>query len=135
VGSFGVLEEVDDLLCHVDPRDKDAASEEQRQLAFLKLAKMRAPSLLIWATPNAGRRTRWEVGKAKREGMVSGAPDLTVAWNYGTAWLEFKNGTDKPSDNQRDFLNRLHRAGHRVAVVRTAESALACLQAWGAPVR
>jgi hypothetical protein len=118
----------------IEPKDKRADSEEQRQQEFLRLLPYVAPSLVVWAVPNAGRRTRWEVAKAKREGLKAGAPDLTICWNHGCAFLEFKAGRTNPTDDQVDMLGRLYRSGQRVAVVRTAQFAFGLLAEWGAPV-
>jgi hypothetical protein len=119
---------------HICPRDKLPLSEEQRQLQFLQLIPFVAPGLLAFAIPNAARRTRWEVAKAKREGMRAGVADLHVCWNHGSGWLEFKSGTGSVEQSQRDWLDRMSRMGQRVAVVRTAEGAFRWLHSIGAPV-
>jgi hypothetical protein len=131
--AFAHLEEHADLPWHIDPRDKDPRSEEKRQLAFLRDARILCPAVNIFAVPNAGRRTQWEVNKAKREGMKSGALDLVCTWNRGVAFLEFKNGTDLPSPNQREQLNTLYRQGHHCGVFRQEQSALDFLRSIGAP--
>jgi len=133
--AFDHLETVADLPWHVDPKDRFDMPEEHRQRAFINEARIVAPSLIIWAVPNAAKRTQWAAGKAKREGMVAGTPDLTVVWAGGCAFVEFKNGREMPSPNQRDMLNRLYRAGHHCGVFRTSASLLAWLQGLGAPVR
>jgi hypothetical protein len=118
----------------IEPKDKLAQDEDARQAEFLRLLPYVAPSLLVWAVPNAGRRTRWEAAKRKREGMRKGALDLTITWNHGSAYAEFKDGRDMPTEDQRDVLNRLYRQGHRCGVFRTAECLFAHLHEWGAPV-
>lgn len=133
--AFADLDDRPDEPWHICPRDASPDSEEDRQFAFLKLARYRAPSLIIWATPNAGRRTRWEIAKAHREGLKAGALDLQIFWNHGCAVVEFKNGKEGPSGNQRDMLNDLYRAGHKTGVFRTADALFAKLIEWGAPVR
>jgi hypothetical protein len=129
------LEDGPDAPWHVDPKDSDPATEEHRQRVFLRDVAKVAPSLIVWAVPNAGKRTSWEVGKAKREGMVSGALDLTIAWNHGVAFIEFKAGSTAPTANQRIMLNRLYRAGHHCGVFRTSTSLIGWLKDRGAPVR
>lgn len=126
--------ERDDEPWFIEPRDKSADGEEARQQEFLRLLPYVAPSLNVWAVPNGARRTRWEAAKAKREGLRAGALDLTITWNHGCAFAEFKNGTSGPTDDQRDMLNLLFRQGHRCGVFRTAERLFATLHEWGAPV-
>ena len=127
------FDEAPDLAWHIDPRDKDPRNEDARQAAFIRDARIVCPGVDIVAIPNAGRRTRWEAAKRKREGMKAGALDLVCTWNRGVAFIEFKNGTDGPDANQRDRLNMLTRWGHWCGVFRQEASALAFLRACGAP--
>jgi hypothetical protein len=118
----------------VEPRDKGTASEIARQSLFLSRLRMAAPDVLVWAVPNGHNRGLKDRAKAKREGLKAGVPDLTICWNHGTAFLEFKSGIGAPDDNQVELLNHLTACGHRCAVVRTPEFALALLAEWGAPI-
>jgi hypothetical protein len=127
------LEEADELLCHIDPRDKDPRPEEKRQLAFLRDMRALCPAVMVFAVPNGGRRTLWEANKARREGLKSGAPDLVAIWNRGVAFLEFKGASAMPSPAQREFLNGLYRCGHHVGVFRQEKSALDWLLGLGVP--
>jgi hypothetical protein len=136
VGSiFANLEEqTEELLCHIDPRDKDPRSEEQRQAALLRDAKILCPAVSFVAVPNGAKRSQWEAAKAKREGMKSGAPDLHCTWpGRGIAFLEMKDGQKPPTPNQRDHLNLLCRQGHHCGVFRQEHSALVFLRSIGAP--
>lgn len=119
---------------HVDAKDKDGTPEEKRQIAMLRDLRMLAPTIIVWAVPNGMRTTSWSAGKAKREGMKAGTPDLTLVWNRGCAFVEVKSGTGMPDANQRETLNRLHRAGQHCGVFRTSASLLAWLKGLGAPV-
>lgn len=131
--AFDHLEDDGGILFHVDPRDKDPRSEEQRQLAFLRDARMLCPGVILFAVPNAGRRTSWEIGKAKREGLRKGCCDIVAVWPGGVAFMEFKAADTMPTPAQRAFLNSIHAAGHHCGVFRSAETALRALKAWGAP--
>lgn len=119
----------------VEPTDKGLASEIERQTSFLALLRIAAPSVMVWAVPNGHNRGVKDRVKAKKEGLKAGVPDLTIVWNHGVAFMEFKAGRTDPDANQIDLLNYLQDAGHRCAVVRTPEFALALLAEWGAPVR
>ena len=119
----------------VEPVDRDPTPELVRQTAFLRDLHICAPGVMAWAVPNGHNRGLKDRVKAKKEGLRAGVPDLTLVWNHGTAFLEFKAGTGKPDANQIDLLNYLHDAGHRCAIVRTSAFALRLLSEWGAPVR
>lgn len=123
---------------HIDPRDDDDSSEDERVAAALRRARMICPAVDIVAIPNAGRRSRWEANARRREGMKAGALDWVVAWRAplgakGVAFVEWKNGSDLPTPNQRDRLNTLFRMGHHVGVFRREDSFIAWLRALGAP--
>lgn len=122
-----------DLPWHIDPRDKDPRDEDARQAAFLKAAAAVMPKVRFFAVPNAGRRSQWEARKRLREGMRKGVPDIVATWNRGVAFLEWKNGTEKPSPDQREWLNALYAQGQHVGVFRQEASALVWLRSIGAP--
>lgn len=131
---FDHLEEQADLAWHIDAKDKDPRSEERRQIAFLRDAKIVCPAVDVFAVPNGGKRSQWAAMKAKREGLKAGVLDLVCTWpGGGVAFLEFKDGTSMPDANQRERLNMLTRQGHWCGVFRQETSALAFLQACGAP--
>ncbi len=120
----------------IEPPDRGDASEITRQLAFRQAMRFGAPSVLVYANTN-GTHIASRTGrlKADREGRTKGAPDLTIVWQTGVGWLEFKAGRGSPSHAQIDFGNRLVDMGHRFAVVRTVDFALALVREWGCPVR
>ena len=119
----------------IEPRDKLGLPEIVRQTVFLRDLRICAPAVMVWAVPNGHNRGIKDRVKAKKEGLRAGVPDLTLVWNHGIAFMEFKAGDGKPDANQIDLLNYLHDAGHRCAIVRTSAFALALLSEWGAPVR
>lgn len=119
----------------IEPADKGLATEIQRQTTFLGMLRIAAPTVLVWAVPNGHNRGLKDRVKAKKEGLKAGVPDLTLCWNHGVAFIEFKDAKGKPDANQIDHLNYLTDCGHHCAVVRTPEFALALLAEWGAPVR
>lgn len=119
----------------VEPKDKDLGTEIERQTTFLGMLRLAAPTVMAWAVPNGHNRGLKDRVKAKKEGLKAGVPDLTLVWNHGSAFLEFKDGKGNPDANQVDLLNYLQDAGHHCAVVRSPEFALELLALWGAPVR
>lgn len=119
----------------IEPTGTGCGSEIERQTSFLAMLRLTAPSVMAWAVPNGHNRGLKDRVKAKKEGLKAGVPDLTLCWNRGVAFLEFKDNKGKPDANQIDLLNYLQDAGHHCAVVRTPEFALALLAEWGAPLR
>ena len=94
-----------------------------------------APAVKMVAIPNAGKRTQWAAMQAKKEGLATGFPDCLFLWpDGGIAFVEFKAAKGRLSDNQAEWIERLHLDGHKVTVARSVEEALAFLRACGAPV-
>lgn len=118
----------------VEKKDRNPAGEEARQAEFVNLMRRTCKACKVYAVPNAGKRTRWEANKAKREGLFASWPDIGVVWADGRADIEFKDGQKMPRDDQIETLNWLHLRGHPVAVCRTAEGAMRWLASLGAPV-
>jgi hypothetical protein len=112
-----------------------APSELQIQAGFRARLRYIAPSVSCVAIPNAAKRTQWAAMRAKQEGLVAGAPDVICIWpGGGICWIEFKAARGKLTPNQVDFHDKLERFGHRVAVARSIDEAVAFLKACGAPV-
>jgi hypothetical protein len=119
---------------HVDQRDRDPASEHQRQAELVK--RCRARGWFATTIPNARAWGAKAWNAAKAEGAEWGASDLIVTAPGGhIAFIEMKNGTAKPEQHQIDWLNRQHRLGFPVGVFRRSDSAIAWLVEQGFPVR
>lgn len=112
-------------LYHIDPRDVQGAKDELLvQVAFRRTMRMIAPSVMLVAVPNAGRRTAWEARQRGKEGLVPGFPDMLAMHEGRTLALEFKSGTGTLSDAQKDCLNKLTRLDFAVGVFRGSASAV-----------
>jgi len=82
--------------------------------------------------PNAGKRSVVGGWKLKREGMMTGFPDLICLGDAGRiGFLEVKTDTGRLSDAQLSCHDMLRRKGHLVAVVRSQDDAVAVLQGAG----
>ena len=124
--------------------------EVERQKAFIAYIRKTSPELIAFAIPNAGKRSQWAAGRAKAEGLLPGAADLVVAWDWrksleadparSCAWLELK-GFDKHgkpgklSAAQIDFGNSMTERGHAYGCFFTVKAAVSWLASLGAPVR
>jgi len=104
------------------------------QSAFRGRLRYIAPSVVMVAIPNAGKRTVWQQRQVKREGISSGFPDCICMWPGGIAFIEFKTPKGRISDNQREWLDRLTGWGFRASVARSADEAFDFLRECGAPV-
>lgn len=128
-----------DPLFHCEPPDgQKHLSEIARCVQFRRLMAMLAPSVLVHANANAGKRNPMQ---ARREGIMGGVFDYACLWGAdGSAYLEMK-GYDargragKLSTNQIEFGNRLHRMGRNVACFFDPMAAVAWVRSCGAPVR
>lgn len=122
-------------LFYVEPTDKNPASEIQRQATFRKIMSQVAPSIIVYANTN-GTHIASLAGRAKagREGRTIGVPDVTVVWNRGVAWIEFKAGKGQLKPAQIEFGNRLVLCGQHVACFRDPIHAIDWVRSIGAPV-
>jgi hypothetical protein len=127
---FAALEEPpgrEEPMFWIEPKDKLAFSELQRQAAFVKQA--RALGYKVHAGRTERRWSQWEWNQAVKAGMWWGFADLLVFGDGGfLAITEWKSGTKMPEQHQVACLNTLHRLGHHVAVCRTAAGAIAWLE-------
>lgn len=125
---------------------KDLSELDRVKMFRSYLAKL-APKVTAYANANAGKRSRVQ---AKAEGIVSGVPDYTVFWDIAdstipncdvsVAWVEMKGYSasgqpGKLSPSQIEFMNRLHKRGHKVACFFSGKSAFDWLASLGAPIR
>jgi hypothetical protein len=134
VGSiFANLEEFEDAPWFIEPKDRDPASEFDRQVAFLSKIHRLAPSIDVLAIPNAGKGSDWERIQRWREGARRGALDLVIAWNRSVFFAEFKDGQKMPTKDQRERLNRYYRQGHHCGVYRKPDTLIEHLRGLGAP--
>lgn len=121
---------------HEAPDQQKDWPEINRQATFLRLMRMAAPRIVVFANANAGKRNPRQ---ATKEGIRSGVFDLTVLWTKGrTAFIEFKgynkSGPGKLSDNQIRFGNRLVELGIPCASFFSPINAVNWLREQGFPI-
>lgn len=74
---------------------------------------------LLFAIPNGGKRNLQVAIKLKREGVISGVPDLFLAKPtkiYSGLFIEMKFGKNKPTENQIYQMELFKQNGYRVEV-------------------
>ncbi len=121
----------------VEPPDGQKEwAEIDRQATLLQLMRHAAPSVMVYANANAGRRARHV---ASKEGIKSGVHDLTFVFHDLVAWVEMK-GYDKRgrpgklTDNQISFGNRLTEFGQPCACFFSPHKAADWLREQGFPI-
>lgn len=133
IHDFNLEDPEEDLPWFIEPKDKDPASELDRQRTFLSRMKALAPAIDVLAIPNAGKSSDWERIQRWKEGARRGALDLIITWNRGVMFAEFKDGQKMPTKDQRERLNRYYRMGHHCGVFRNADTLIEHLRSLGAP--
>lgn len=94
--------------------------DEQKGLIVLcDMMRAQYPELeLLYANPNAGRRSVWEVGRLKAEGWKAGLSDLTLPVarrGFHGMYLELKRADGREADlskEQRWWLAKLSEQGY-----------------------
>jgi hypothetical protein len=114
---------VDQLPRTKERRQLDELSEHDHQVQVIKWAVLQVkcgtyPDLdVLHAIPNAGRRTRGEVGWMLSEGLKSGVPDLHLPVARGgwkSLYIEMKSERGRVSKSQAWWQSRLYQLGHCV---------------------
>lgn len=124
---------------------KKGSPEHDEQVALFywaELNKSKIPALeLLMAIPNGayygGGGGRWSIAKRmKEEGVKKGVPDvfLPVPMTYVSEgqvtdmkaglWIEMKAGKNKPSDEQKWWIENLQEMGYRVEVCYSSQEAI-----------
>jgi hypothetical protein len=83
-------------------------------------------SPLMFAVPNAGRRTRYERGMLKAEGMKAGVADIILqvpSRHFSSLNIEMKteSRSSRQTESQRDYEEAILAAGGLYVVCRTFE--------------
>lgn len=106
------------------------SQEHHEQVALFRLAALherRYPELtLLYAVPNAARRSPRQGAWMKAEGLKAGVPDIhlpVAAGGYIGLWIELKAGRNKPTEAQERWHNALKAMGHKVCVCYSAQAA------------
>ena len=96
-------------------------SEHDEQVAVFQWAGYQShPAYrLMYAVPNAGKRTLRQGAWMKAEGLRAGVPDICMAYpskGYHGLYIEMKSVGKFPSDDQMEWHENLREAGYRVDV-------------------
>lgn len=118
-------------LFFIEQKDRDPASELERQVSFRQQCRIHLPHVMLAAIPNAGKRGQKALNQARSEGALWGMVDMLAMAPRKIAFLEWKAGRTDPAPHQIEIMNRLTRMGFATGVFRTADSAIAFLRREG----
>lgn len=93
--------------------------ESKLQQACVRWFRLEYPKLVLYSIPNGGTRHQKEVAKIKAEGVLSGVPDLFLMKanrGFHGLYIEMKYGSNKPTDNQIDFMQKAKAEKYAVSV-------------------
>lgn len=96
--------------------------EQAKVIQYCKLRKIK-----IFAIPNGGKRNYKEAYFLKKSGVSAGVPDLFVAYpnrKYHGLFIEMKYGKNKPTENQKKWIDYLNNAGYLACVCYGANEAI-----------
>lgn len=98
-------------------------SEHSEQSAVIEWKNWRTamyPELeLLYAIPNAGKRSKITGAIMKREGLMAGVPDLCLPVarkGFNALYIEMKVGKNKTTELQRDWIEKLKKHNNRVEI-------------------
>ncbi len=108
---------------------KAKVSEHDIQSDFVKEFRIKYPQFLniMFAIPNGGKRHITTAMKLKREGAVSGVPDIFFAKSNGVKngmFIEFKAGGNKTTENQEKVIKDLQKFGFYVFIAYSCSEAI-----------
>lgn len=94
-------------------------TEADEQVAIFEWAdwnKYRVPELeLLYHVPNGGKRDIKTAIKLKQEGVKAGVPDIVLPVSrggYHGLYIELKVGKNKPTKEQKEWLESLKQEGY-----------------------
>lgn len=109
------------------PRRDHEHREQVQLINWCESHKDIIPELgLIYAVPNAGKRSRAAGGKAKAEGLKAGVPDLVLPvprGRYAALYIEMKVKGNTTTPAQEKWIEALRKAGNKAEVCYGWESA------------
>jgi hypothetical protein len=107
-------------------RRQPEAALQRSVLAHLKARG--AKGLVVWHTPNGGRRSVIEAKIFKGLGVKPGVPDLCIVHRGRFFGLELKAHRGRTTEAQTETLQELEAAGAVVGIAKNIDQAIAWLE-------
>ena len=115
---------------------RDSNAEARIQAAIVEWVRLVAPSVLVFAIPNGGLRTKAEAARLKWTGTLAGVPDLAIVVPGGVIWfIETKAPSGSLSSDQREIRDRLVALNCPPAICRSVDDARRAFAAWNIATR
>lgn len=98
--------------------------ESDLQETCVQWFRIQYPDKLIFAIPNGGKRNKFEAFRLKKQGVMSGVPDLCISEPLGAyhgLYVELKVEKRKPTQNQEEVMSKLAARGYKTEVCREFE--------------
>ena len=95
-------------------------NEQSMLFQWAEIAALTCPELrLMYHVPNEGKRSVSTGSRLKKLGLKAGVPDIVLPvarGGYHGLYIEMKYGRNTLTDNQRQWMDALKKAGHLTAV-------------------
>lgn len=110
-------------------------SESEIQIQIVEYLSL-IPNIVYFSVPNelAGKLTGAQLNRMKKHvkmGLKAGTADLIIGHKGRMFCMEVKTPKGRQSDNQKDFMKDVYKAGCEYALIRSFESAVDTLRIWG----
>ena len=105
-------------------------NEHYEQSAVIQWFRLAYPKLIIFAIPNAAKRSPQLANYMKAEGMLAGVADLFLmkpSKTHHGLFIEMKSKTGKLTDQQKYFLEQAKAQGYATCVCFSFEEAQAVI--------
>ena len=111
---------------HITVKKKPSNDEHRIQVSCVRWFRMQYPQFaqVLFAIPNAARRSERMGAYMKDEGMVPGVADLIFLKAnrfYGALCIEMKKPKGTQADTQKKWQQAAERAGNRYVICRSIE--------------
>lgn len=110
-------------------------NEAREQMTFFSYINMKAGTddkyKMIFAVANGGSRHKLEAINLKRQGVLAGVPDIFVdvpTDKYHGLRIEMKVGKNKPTEKQKEMIERYNQMGYKAVVCYGADDAIKTLE-------
>lgn len=119
-------EEMKSKACVASSRSKPKNEEHKIQCSCIRYFRLKYPKFknMLFAVPNAARRSARNGAYMKDEGMLPGVADLILLKSnrfYGGLCLELKTEKGKQSKSQKDWQKDAEANGAKYVVIRSLD--------------
>lgn len=96
------------------------AQEQEALFKWTEIQKNKYPELeLMYHIPNGGKRDIRTAMAMKRQGVKPGVPDIflpVARYEFHGLYIELKAGKGKPSEKQKEWINKLTEQNYLVVI-------------------